>query len=66
MRTRHYIAIALTAVGCTGLLFAKVGRAPLPQKCKASDLIAVVEITATNAGGASREFQCVATARVVE
>lgn len=66
MRTRHYIAIGLATVAVTAFLFATSPPTPLPHTCKVSDLIAVVEITATNRAGASKSYQAVATAKVIE
>ena len=66
MRTRHYIAMAFATVAVTGLLFAKDAHVPFPQKCKESDLIAVIEISKTKTGGASKPYRKIATARVIE
>lgn len=66
MRTRHYIAIAFATLGFVGLVFAKAMHVPLPKKCKASDLIAVIEITKTETGGASKPYLKIATAQVIE
>ena len=66
MRTRKHIAIAFATVAITSLLFAKAARIPLPQKCKESDLIAVVEIAKTETGGGSKPYLKIATAQVIE
>jgi len=66
MQTRHYIAIALATVAVAVVLLAKAAHISLLQKCKTSDLIAVVEITATNRVHVSKQYQNVATAKVVE
>jgi len=62
----NYIAITAATVALTGVLFAKAAHIPLPQKCKESDLIAVIEIAKSQVGGASKPFQKIATARLVE
>jgi hypothetical protein len=66
MRTRHYIGIAIATLAFVGLVFAKAVHVPLSQKCKESDLIAVIEITKTKTKGASRPYRKIATARVIE
>jgi hypothetical protein len=66
MRTRHFIATAFATLAFVGFVFAKAAHLPLHQKCKESDLIAVIEITKTKAGGASKPYQKIATARVIE
>jgi hypothetical protein len=66
MRTRHHIATVLATLALAGLVFAKAAQVSLPKKCKESDLIAVIEITKTEIGGASKPYQKIATARVIE
>ncbi|MBA4150335.1 MAG: hypothetical protein H0X66_19670 [Verrucomicrobia bacterium] len=66
MRTRHFIAIGFATLAITGFLFAKASHVPLSQKCKKSDLIAVIEITETKTGGASKPYRKIATARITE
>ena len=66
MRTRHYIAIIFATLALVGLVFAKAAHVPLPKKCKASDLIAVIEVIKTETGGSSKPYLKIATARVLE
>lgn len=66
MRTFHYIAVGFATLALTSFLFARAALIPLPQKCKASDVIAVVEIKATKRGGASKPYREIATAKVIE
>lgn len=66
MQTRHCLAIAFAVLSAAGVLLAKAARVALADKCKASDLIAVIEITAIQRGGASEPYLEVATAKVIE
>lgn len=66
MQTRHCLAIALATISITSVLLAKAARVSLSEMCKASDLIAVIEITATHRDDASKPYLEVATARVIE
>ena len=66
MKNLHWISIVLATISFTGLLFAKAARVELSQKCRASDLIAVIEITTTKPGGASKPYLEVAMAKLVE
>jgi hypothetical protein len=68
MRARQSIAILVGVLGFVCLLYGKAAYISLAKKCKACDLIAVVEITETHATSVflTNPWPAVAEAKIVE
>ena len=66
MRVHCYFLIAIISLVSGGSALAKAMHIPLDQKCKESDLIAVIDITRIQNKGAAKPYRKIATGRIVE